>query len=89
MNLDEIETPETDAKYYEFNPAPQGVMVNELHDLCRNLERRLRLANTALEKCIGWTERAIDLEVSGSMVELQKSDLASAREALTITKKAQ
>jgi len=48
MNLDEIETPETDAKYYEFNPAPQGVMVNELHELCQNLERRLHLANAAL-----------------------------------------
>jgi hypothetical protein len=44
-------------------------------------EQRDRLAE-ALKKCIGWTYRAMDLEVSGSMLEAASIDAKDATEAL-------
>jgi len=35
------DTPRTDFVYYEFNPAPQGVMVNALHEHAQELEKEL------------------------------------------------
>jgi hypothetical protein len=45
------------------------------------IEQRDRLAE-ALKKCIGWTYRAMDLEVSGSMLEAASIDVKDATEAL-------
>jgi len=44
-------------------------------------EQRDRLAE-ALKNCLGWTHRAVELEVSYSMREAQEIDIKSATEAL-------
>jgi len=49
------DTPRTDEVYYQFNPAPQGAMVNAMHDIARVLERE----NNELRETIKNTEQLL------------------------------
>ena len=44
------DTPRTDFVYYEFNPAPQGVMVNALHEHAQELEKELAAALLKIQR---------------------------------------
>ena len=79
--MNKIPTPETDALYNPENGWTGVVPI----DHARDLERRLTIAREALEKCLGWTHRALELEISSSMSAAQCVDIKSARETLALT----
>lgn len=87
MNTNEIPTPEMDG--LEINVPDTRVnaimALNAVIGKGKDLERRLTVAREALEKCLGWTHRALELEISSSMSAAQCVDIKSAREALDLT----
>ena len=86
MNMNEIPTPESDVVWSEYLKSNYCTKdVEKLRKLHCDLERRLTIAREALEKCLGWTHRALELEISSSMSAAQCVDIKSAREALDLT----
>jgi hypothetical protein len=65
----------------QVHPDDNGIMSDGEIDIRKITEQRDRLAE-ALKKCIGWTYRAMDLEVSGSMLEAASIDVKEATKAL-------
>jgi hypothetical protein len=72
MNAEHIQRIDR-ARHLLPEPGPQ--VVGELLQELRAYDKHLRV-------CMGWTQRASELEVSSGMQEAQLDDLASAREFL-------
>ena len=86
MSIDKIPTPETDAEWNSPDVCTQfPELAYAMREKSKDLERRLTIAREELEKCLGWTHRALELEISSSMSAAQCVDIKSAREALDLT----
>jgi hypothetical protein len=68
-------------KYLELNPT-ETEEERHLAEFAANIEARLVEADKHLRKCMGWTLRASELEVSSGMQQAQLEDLGAAESFL-------
>lgn len=77
--MTESKTPRTDAKYYEFSPAPLGYALNEMTEHSRHLETELTEATAKLAEV--QNERDY-YEQSGRAYEMTIADTRDERDSL-------